>query len=43
LAGLGVPTQVRDHGAEVEATLNDLAAHIEAHLDVTGLLALARG
>ena len=43
LAGLGVPTQVRDHGAEVEATLNALAAHIEAHLDVAGLLALARG
>lgn len=43
LASLGVTTQVRDHGAEVEATLNDLAAHIEAHLDVAGLLALARG
>lgn len=43
LADCGVATQVRNHGAEVEATLNDLAAHIEAHLDVAGLLALARG
>ena len=43
LADCGVATQVRNHGAEVEATLNDLAAHIEAHLDVAGFLALARG
>lgn len=42
LATLGLTSRVRDHGAEVEATLNALAAHIEAHLDVAGLLALAR-
>ena len=43
LAELGIKTQLRDHGAEVEATLNALAAHIETHLDVAGLLGLARG
>jgi adenosylcobyric acid synthase len=30
------------YGAGVEAVLDALAAHIEAHLDVTGLLSLAR-
>jgi adenosylcobyric acid synthase len=30
------------YGARVEATLDALAAHIEAHLDVRGLIALAR-
>jgi len=43
LAELGIKTQLRDHGAEVEATLNALAAYIETHLDVAGLLGLARG
>ena len=43
LAGLGVTSGPRDHNAEVEETLNALAAHIEAHLDVAGLLALASG
>lgn len=43
LAGLGVTSGPRDHKAEVEETLNALAAHIEAHLDVAGLLALASG
>jgi adenosylcobyric acid synthase len=33
---------VRAHQAEVEATLDSLAAHIEKHLDVSGLLGLAR-
>ena len=42
LRGLGVQAANRSHGAEVEATLDALAAHIEAHLDVAGLLALAR-
>ncbi|MFB2531567.1 cobyric acid synthase [Paracoccus sp. p3-h83] len=42
LAGLGIAAGGVDHGASVEAALNDLADHIEAHLDVPGLLALAR-
>ena len=42
LAGLGVAASGRSHGAGVEATLNALAAHIEAHLDVPGILELAR-
>jgi len=41
LQSLGVASALRNHGAEVEETLNHLAAHIEAHLDVAGLLALA--
>lgn len=41
LAGLGAPATAR-YGAEVEATLDALADHIEAHLDVAGLLAVAR-
>ncbi len=42
LRSLGAaPSQTR-YSATVEATLNDLAAHLETHLDVTGLLALAR-
>lgn len=42
LAGLGINAAARSHGAEVEATLESLADHVEAHLDVAGLLALAR-
>ncbi len=42
LADLGIPSATRSHSAEVEATLDALAAHIEAHLDLAGLLALAR-
>ena len=42
LAGLGVKASGRSYGADIEATLDALAAHIEAHLDVAGLLALAR-
>ncbi len=42
LAGLGIAAAPRRHGAEVEAVLDALAAHLEAHLDVPGLLALAR-
>ena len=42
LAGLGVPSSGNSHAAAIEATLNALAAHLEAHLDVAGLLALAR-
>ena len=42
LAGLGIAAAPRRHAAEVEAVLDALAAHLEAHLDVPGLLALAR-
>jgi adenosylcobyric acid synthase len=42
LAGFGVRTSGGSYSAEVEATLDALAAHMEAHLDVAGLLALAR-
>lgn len=41
LSMLGAPSSAR-YGAEVEATLDALADHLEAHLDVAGLLALAR-
>jgi adenosylcobyric acid synthase len=42
LRDLGIAPSGRSHGADIEATLDALAAHIEAHLDVPGLLALAR-
>ena len=42
LAGLGIDSAGRSHSADVEATLDLLADHVEAHLDVPGLLALAR-
>ncbi|MFN3971747.1 MAG: cobyric acid synthase [Gemmobacter sp.] len=42
LAALGVRVAPRDHAAGVEAALDALADHLEAHLDVPGLLALAR-
>lgn len=42
LAGLGIVASGQPHGALVEATLDALADHLEAHLDVAGLLALAR-
>ena len=42
LRALGLPASDRNHGAEVQATLDALADHIEAHLDVAGLIALAR-
>lgn len=42
LAGLGVQGAGGSYGAGVEAALDDLAAHLEAHVDVAGLLALAR-
>ena len=41
LASLGLPSTPRHHGAEVEAVLDQLAAHIEAHLDVPAILNLA--
>jgi adenosylcobyric acid synthase len=42
LSGLGARSAPRNHAAGVEATLDALADHMEAHLDVAGLLALAR-
>ena len=42
LAGLGARGSGLNYGAEVETALDALAAHLEAHLDVAGLLALAR-
>ena len=41
LPGLGARAAAR-YGAEVEVTLDALADHLEAHLDVAGLLSLAR-
>ncbi len=43
LAGLGVTPGGLVYGAGVEATLDALADHLEMHLDVAGLLALAKG
>lgn len=42
LAGIGISASGRSHVAALEATLDALADHLEAHLDVPGLLALAR-
>ncbi len=42
LAGLGVEGAGVAYEAEVEATLDALADHLEAHLDLDGMLATAR-
>ncbi|MBZ4021636.1 cobyric acid synthase CobQ [Rhodobacter sp. TJ_12] len=42
LQGLDIAASGQSHAAAVEATLDALADHMEAHLDVQGLLALAR-
>ncbi len=42
LAGLGAASGGVAYGAAVEAVLDRLAAHLETHLDVDGLLATAR-
>ncbi len=42
LSGLGVAPSGYAHLPAIEATLDALAAHIEAHLDVAGILDLAR-
>ncbi len=42
LADLGATPSRQTYGARVEQTLGALADHLEAHLDVPGLLALAR-
>ncbi len=41
LGGLGLEASDLAYGDMVEATLDSLAAHLETHLDVAGLLALA--
>ncbi len=42
LAQLGIAAANESYGAKVQGALDALAAHIEKHLDVEGLLALAR-
>ncbi|WFU38312.1 cobyric acid synthase [Bradyrhizobium sp. CB82] len=42
LAQLDIPATDQPYGARVESALDALADHIETHLDVEGLLALAR-
>jgi adenosylcobyric acid synthase len=42
LARLGIAAEPRSHRTSVEDALEALADHVEAHLDVPGLLALAR-
>jgi adenosylcobyric acid synthase len=42
LAQMGVTQFGQSYDARVEGALDDLAAHIEAHMDVEGLLSLAR-
>jgi adenosylcobyric acid synthase len=42
LARLGAGAAPRSHEAEVEAALDALAAHLERHVDIAALLALAR-
>ena len=42
LAGLGVAAANESYGVRVDDALNALADHIETHLDVEGILALAR-
>ncbi|MGY3446515.1 cobyric acid synthase [Bradyrhizobium sp. USDA 4473] len=42
LARLDIPAADQPYGARVESALDALAEHIETHLDVEGLLALAR-
>lgn len=42
LRQIGIAAVPRSHAATVEVTLDALADHLETHLDVAGLLALAR-
>jgi adenosylcobyric acid synthase len=42
LRRLGAPPAPRRHEAEIETTLDALAAHLERHMDIGRLLALAR-
>lgn len=40
LRRLGAQPETHAHGAQIEAALDGLAAHLETHLDIAGLLAL---
>ncbi|MEL6318279.1 MAG: cobyric acid synthase, partial [Pseudomonadota bacterium] len=42
LRRFGATAEPIDHAASIETTLDQLADHLEAHLDIDGLLALAR-
>jgi adenosylcobyric acid synthase len=42
LDGLGAKAAGGGYGASVEQALDDLADHVEAHVDVDGVLAAAR-
>jgi adenosylcobyric acid synthase len=42
LASIGAASGLPDHDALIEATLDALAAHLEAHADVDRLFSLAR-
>ncbi|MCC6864258.1 MAG: cobyric acid synthase [Rhodobacteraceae bacterium] len=42
LASLGAASSTLSYDKKIEETLDALAAHIEGHLDLTGILALAR-
>ncbi|WP_316225143.1 MULTISPECIES: cobyric acid synthase [unclassified Bradyrhizobium] len=42
LAGLGAASTVSDYDAEVETTLDELAAHLERHVDIDRILELSR-
>ena len=42
LSGLGAAASTVDFDAVVDRTLDDLAAHLEAHVDIDALLAIAR-
>ncbi len=42
LARIGIAANNESYGARIESALDALADHIERHLDVDGLLALAR-
>jgi adenosylcobyric acid synthase len=42
LAQMGAAPSGKSYDARVEGALDDLAAHIEAHLDVSALFSIAR-
>jgi adenosylcobyric acid synthase len=42
MAGIGAPVQSLNYDAGVDATLNELALHLETHLDVAAILGLAK-
>ena len=42
LRGFDAESAIDDHGALIERTLDELAVHLEAHLDIDRLIAMAR-